>query len=187
MAANIFQAMLIFTISISLVAMAYVFIVPQIQTFLDTQEISNTRNALEACGTKILDTARTGNDNFCSFSVKRGELTIKRDGIYYSIDSNGKICDLHNWVELKPHLWSYCPDKRTLSMKWSWPYEEAVEGYSIQGSVAGSSISFDESIPFRTLTVHIEFEVPANLTGRNIYLRRISLTESKAVVGIKIE
>lgn len=60
-------------------------------------EVQTVREEFKTCDIKIIETAKKGLYNTCSFSVKNGELIVGGDTIHYKIVEDG-ICDVKDWV-----------------------------------------------------------------------------------------
>ena len=128
---SVLQAVLIFAIAASLVILFLPVIFSFIQNSIDISESSSVRQQLELCNDKILETARTGTQSTCTFSIQsfgRGGISLKNDGIYYNLTSEAEICDQTDWVEITPekHVWLKCDlqdSRKIYQLRWSSPNE----------------------------------------------------------------
>ncbi|MCD6476956.1 MAG: hypothetical protein J7K26_02190 [Candidatus Aenigmarchaeota archaeon] len=195
---TIIQAVLIFAIATALAAFALPWAYNSLQKSLDIMEINKIKKEFEICNDKLIDTARTGTSNRCLFSVKRGGLVVEQDGIYYTIQSKSNICDEQAWtpINLEKHLWQRCDKdikKKILKFKWYYPKDVTIQGTGFNGDIIvdqnennAIDIKFDKNIDFITLTVVIEFEFTEGQQGNIVDISRLSITDEKTVLNIKV-
>ncbi|OGI12636.1 hypothetical protein A3K64_03465 [Candidatus Micrarchaeota archaeon RBG_16_36_9] len=117
--------MLIMIISITLTSILVVWAVANTTGFFEINEINSIKDQLRDCNDKILETARTGLLNTCSFSVERGQLSGTVEGINYEITTHEKVCDQTPWVLIDPekNLWQKCDassNQDVFSLKWNY-------------------------------------------------------------------
>ena len=141
---SVLQVVLIFAIAASLVIITLPIVSSSIQNTIDISESSSVKQQLELCNNKILETARTGIQTTCTFSIQsfgRGEVSLKDDGIYYKLTTEANICDQTDWVEinLDKHVWLNCNiegSTRLYQLRWSLPNEIFFElGDRIKGNI----------------------------------------------------
>jgi hypothetical protein len=163
--------------------------------FMDVSEIRTVRSDFQSCNSKIIETARTGTTNKCIFSVTRGEITGREDGIHYNIVSEGNICQEHPWKEVdeENHIWQKCEvsgEERVLYLKWMYPSTLEVSGNIIGTQLRGTSpfaeIEFNNPVRFITLTLYVEFLYNPGESGNMIEISRINMTQDKITLKIKI-
>jgi len=167
-AVTILQAVLIFAIAVSLVAISIPWIYGAIHKSLDASEMDTVRDQMGVCNERLVETARTGTSNKCIFSANRGRVTAEWDGIYYDLITTASICDEHDWAEVdkERHLESTCDetfDIKHYILRWRWPSEVRMEGYGFTGELRKEDedptpVTFDPEVQFRTLTVVVEFD-----------------------------
>lgn len=196
-AVTVFQAILIFAVAVSMAAIATPWAYATLQKSLDTSEMSTVRSQLGLCNDKLIDTARTGTSNKCTFSANRGKITAQTDGVYYTLISKAQMCDDHDWGEVDKdrHLESMCDssyDVRTYTMRWRWPANVTMEGKEFSGAILKkeqtvNTITFDDSLTFRTVSVVVEFEYTPGQSGKTVEISRNSLSRDKAVLGVNIK
>lgn len=196
-AVTVFQAVLIFAIAVSMIALGVPWFFDTYDKSRDIGEIQRVKNQLEQCNEKLVETARTGTANTCIFSTEKGEITAELDGIYYSITTRADVCDDHGWVEINPekHIWQKCEIEittRKYDLKWSWPKNITIEGYQLEGEIDReekkiADIIFDSPVTFRTLTVLVEFESIPGQAGRIIEINRKSIEEEKVILRVNIK
>ncbi len=193
---TIFQAVLIFAIAVSLAAVAAPWAYKSVQKSLDVSEMKTIKDQMQLCNDKLVETARTGTSNKCTFSANRGKITAKIDGIYYNLASTADICDTHDWynVNKDTHLESKClvtQELRDYNMRWRWPKDVMMEGLGFTGEISKSgtptdTITFEPEVSFITITVVVEFDYIEGQGGKEIEISRIALTEDKAKLNVVI-
>ncbi len=196
-AVTIFQAVLIFVIAVSLIALGVPWFLDTYEKSMEIGEIRTVKGQLEQCNEKLVETARTGTANQCLFSADKGEMTAESDGVYYSITTKADICDDHNWIEIDPekHIWQKCKVVATTTnynLKWSWPKNITIEGYNLDGEIDRNDVKiadiiFTSPVDFTTLTVLVEFEAVPGQAGKIIEINRISVQEEKVILRVIIK
>lgn len=193
--ATILQAVLIFSIATGLVIAIVPWAYQTIGNSMDSAEINNIKAELLKCSDKILETARTGSGNKCILSVERGELEVKRDGIYYTILSNGEVCSEHDWIiiEKGKQLWQMCKidGKYLYGLKWQYPQNDIIllEGDITVESISCKNLNTCEENKFSLYNkgvLLVEFYSPEKLTGKNIELTRYSVEANTTVLNVNI-
>ncbi len=193
-AVSILQAVLIFAITISLVAVAIPWVTTTIDASLDTSEMSNIRNQMALCNDKLVETARTGTSSKCLFSANRGTITAQEDGIYYTLLSKSDICDAHSWAEVdkERHLESKCDVTvaNVYNLRWRWPKDIQMRGSDFEGVIIKGSetknITFDDDLHFITISVVVRFEYDKGQSGKTIEISRNALLDDEAILGVNI-
>jgi hypothetical protein len=196
-AVEIFQMVLIFAIGVSLAAIATPWAYSSLQKTMDISEMGVIRDQMALCNDKLIETARTGTSNRCSFSANRGKVSALTDGIYYNILSKAPICDDHSWAEVdaERHLESMCDASetaRTYVMRWRWPSDVKIMGDGFTGKVLKRetvqyNIEFEPNVTFKTITVIVEFDYTPGETGKIVEISRKSLTKDTATLAVKIK
>jgi len=196
-AADILQAVLLAGLIIASLAL----VIPWAMDFLeksgDMSEAATIRNQLEMCNDRIIETARTGTAKTCIFSVRRGNLNIQEDGIYYNLDSrNQQLCDRHSWIEINPekHIWQKCEtidEFKSLYLNWYWPTNVTMEGSSMTGAIERDNsiidnINFNDPVVFRTLTVFIKFDFIPGQVGNILELSRAAITSQDVTIRVNL-
>ncbi|NOZ81733.1 MAG: hypothetical protein GXO63_01120 [Candidatus Micrarchaeota archaeon] len=185
---QVLQAVLIFSVVVSLAITAAPMAYDAIQGSMDAAEIEKIRNEFLKCSDKILETARIGSGNKCIFSVSRGMLEAKKDGIYYTITSKQKVCSEHAWktVQGKPEIWESCSVNGgyTYSLRFLYPKSDAVlfSGNIVVETPYGS----DTYTISQKGTLTVEFIPKEGLSGRTVELIRYRTEENKTVVKINV-
>lgn len=188
---TVLQTVLIFAITLSLVAIATPWLFGMIQSAMDSSEIKLVQSHFASCADKILETARTGTGSKCFIAGDRGKVTAHNDSLRYEITTKGKVCDSHPWVTIdkKRHIEQRCDVSepfRTYKLRWRWPSEIKIEAPAVEGTITdGGDIEFVLPLEFETLTVKAEFQVEG-FSGKNIDIARILLTEEKVIMSAKI-
>jgi hypothetical protein len=192
---NIVLVMIIAVISVSLVAIASPWAIKTINESMDAVEVSFIKSQFETCNDRILETARTGTANKCFFNINRGELAGRPESLNYTIVSTARICDPSPLTEVdeKKHIWQLCYDsggQSVYEMMWMFPKELEISGSGVQGSKqqgesSSSSIDFDQTIQFETLSVYVNFDYEPGETGNVIDMVRTNVTEDDVTIRIK--
>jgi len=116
---------IISVVLIGIIVAALLFLInASLQSSLDISEFETIKSQFEDCNRKILETARTGSINRCSFSAGRGEVVVGGDTILYKIVTNANICDESNWIKINGNLWHMCTvygGSRLYQLKWDSP------------------------------------------------------------------
>lgn len=193
----VFELILIFIALISLLAVSTPWLYQYIQTSMEIAESRTVKQQFDLCSDKLVETAQTGSSNNCFFDANRGTLTAYRDGIYYKIISKGEICTPHDWVEIntEKHIWQKCDvsgDIKIYQLKWSWPSELNITGYSLHGNITRidtkvADINFEEPAKFITITVYVEFEYREGQEGKILQINRLSITQDKVMLNVNIK
>lgn len=194
---NTVEFLLITAVVIALTAFALPWITGTINESLDVGEVSSIRGQFKSCSNKILETARTGTTNKCLFSISRGKIIAKLEGLEYSLLSTTGICTPHllKIIDEESHIYQECIDAgmtRIYKMIWMFPTQLKVEaegltGTKVEGGTPVGSIDFGSGpIEFRTLTLLVEFDYGTNQTGTNVELTRKSMSVDKITIGVKI-
>ncbi len=161
----------------------------QIQLSFDKAEIKNVKSQFMRCAEKILETARTGSSNKCIFSVSRGDLYVKEDGIYYKLSRDGKICEEHKFalIDYFHKLWERCKrvkEKWTYELKWFYPKNDSV---IVNGDVIVEFPSGSKTFELINKGVaSISFETPIELKGKMIEVVRRRVEKDKVILSVKI-
>ena len=163
---------------------------------MDISEIDSIKPQFDDCNEKILETARTGTTNKCIFSIKRGIIEGKKEGIEYKLLSTAPICDQHNLVEIdeRTHLWQACnvsAGNRIYSLLWYFPLQLKINGTGVggnqmKGQAVAAQINFNNPIVFKTLTLYAGFEYTPGEAGDIIEINRVNITETNVTLKIKI-
>jgi hypothetical protein len=194
---NTVEFLLITAVVIALTAFALPWITGTINESLDIGELASIQNQFKSCSNKILETARTGTTNKCVFSISRGTIDAKTEGLEYLLLSSAPICTPHplEIIDEQSHIYQHCIDAgltRVYKMIWMFPSQikveaETLSGTHIKGGTPVGNIDFGSGpIEFRTLTLMVEFDYAQNMTGTNIELTRKSMSVDKVVIGVKI-
>ncbi|MBR9682173.1 MAG: hypothetical protein GOV02_00690 [Candidatus Aenigmarchaeota archaeon] len=196
-AVTVIEAILIIFVVIGLLAI----LIPWVSSSLDKSsqisEIQTLNTQMGLCNEKLEETGRVGSANTCIFSISNGKMHAETDGIYYELISDLDICDETDWTEIEPenHLWQKCDivDQKTIySTKWAWVDERQIIGEGISGNIYRynnpiSSITFNNTTTFRTLTVFIEFDFTPGQAGNIIQINRKSVEEDKITLNVDIK
>lgn len=186
---TIVQAVLVLAVMIAIVVGGVTFVQKTFKVSIQTAEISNARADFLKCSDKILDTARTGSGNKCILSVTEGKLSVKTDGLYYSLTGEGEICAVQDWalVETNRQVWQKCAasgDEKIYELKWFYPKNDVI---LLEGSVNLTSVSGTRNFDlYQKGALFVEFDSPKELTGKVIELTRYSATENTTVLSINI-
>ena len=166
---TVIQAILLLIVAASLVTAAVPWAIQNFDLSVDITEIKTIKSQFDTCSDRIIETARTGSTNKCIFNIKNGQITGRTQGVYYSLASNGHICDSSPLVEMdsKNHIWQECNvsgSTYVFGMLWMFPKElnitgTGVQGSMIQGESSSGSIGFGSVIEFNTISVVIVFTI----------------------------
>jgi len=192
---TIIQAILILVVSASLLSITLPWVLKTLNISIDVTEISSIKAQFDACSDRILETARTGSTTKCIFDIKNGKITGRTEGIYYSLLSNGPICDSSPLVEIdnKTHVWQECNvtgSTRVFGMLWMFPSElevtgTGIEGSKMQGQSETGSINFGESVSFKTISLNVDFQYQPGESGKIIELTRVNVTDQNVTMRVK--
>ncbi len=174
---------------VSLLAVSIPWVYEQMQISLDKSEIVTIKNEFMKCSEKILETIRTGSSNRCVFSVSRGDLYVKEDGIYYKLASKGRICDEHEFalIDFSSKVWQKCKKSNGLwvyELKWFYPKNDTV---IVDGTVVVELPSGAKSFELVNKgAVNVGFESSKGIKGKTIELTRKVVEEDRAILRVKI-
>jgi hypothetical protein len=195
-AVSIIEFMLIAAVVVSLTGWSFPWISRIINEALDAGEVSAIIPQFKGCSEKILETARTGTTNNCIFSISRGEIKGRKEGIEYSIVSSAPVCEPHalTLIEKERHMYQSCEssgDSRIYKLIWMFPLEleiegENIEGDHMEGETPIADIIFPSTINFITITLFVEFEYGEGEAGNTVELSRKSLSSDKIVMGVRV-
>jgi len=180
------QSVLIATIGISIAMIVLPWTYTSVSSSMDISEIQSVKADMLKCSDKILETARTGSTNKCFISVSKGELEVKKDGIYYTMTSNDKICDKHEWtlIEENKQLWQKCIAGSTYQLRWFYPKNDVI---LLEGEIEITSVSGTKNYNlYPKGLLFINFDSPKKLTGKNIEITRDSISNNTTVLKINI-
>lgn len=193
---TIIQAVLMLVVSASLLAITLPWALKTIGISVDMTEIQSIKSQFDTCSDRILETARTGSSNKCIFDIKNGKITGRTEGIYYSLLSNGPICDESPLVIIdnKTHVWQECNvsgSVRNFGMLWMFPKElsvtgKGIEGSKMQGQSTSGSIDFANIVSFRTLSLSVDFQYRPGEAGKIVEMTRINITDNNVTLRVKI-
>lgn len=187
--AVVIEAVLILAVVVSLGAAGIPVAQKVITSSVESAEIANVRADFLKCGDKILDTARTGSGSKCALSASEGKLSVRRDGIYYSLLGNAGICAPQDWalVDLNKQIWQRCEpssDKSLYELKWFYPKNDVI---LLEGKVSITSVSGTRDFSlYQKGTLLVEFDSPKDLTGKTIELTRYYAAENTTVLSVSI-
>jgi hypothetical protein len=163
---------------------------------MDTSELNSIKAQFDTCNDRILETARTGATNKCVFSVTRGQIYGRTEGVYYSLTSEGPICDRSflREIDARTHVWQECNvtgDTRVYGMLWMFPKNVNVTVTGLSGSVyngtATDDIDFEEGVTFRTLTLSVAFQYKSDIAGKTVRISRVNITNTNVTLRLDIE
>ncbi len=181
--------LLVFAVAVSVAIAAYPWVTSQMSEIIEKTEINNVRNDFVKCARKILEVARTGSTQKCVFSASRGDLFVRREGIYYRLISNHEICFPHGWstVSSIDQLQQRCLKKNLTyiyELRWFYPKNDTVvlEGRAVVKLPSGTKEFSLSNKGF----LNVEFESPEGLKGKTIEITRKVLERDKAVLTVKI-
>lgn len=193
---TIVQAVLILVVSVSLIVLALPWALKTIGISVDMTEIQSIKSQFDTCSDRILETARTGSSNKCIFDIKNGKITGRTEGIYYSLLSNGPICDPSPLVLIdnKTYVWQECNvtgSVRNFGMLWMFPKElsitgKGIEGSKMQGQSTSGSIDFPNVVSFRTLSLSVDFQYRPGEAGKIVEMTRLNITDQNVTLRVKI-
>jgi len=196
-AVTVIQAILIVFVVIALIAVLVPWVSSSLERSAQISEIQTLNTQMELCNDKLVETGRIGSSNLCIFSISKGELHAETDGLYYELVSQMDICDQSGWSEInsEKHIWQKCEivdDKSVYSSRWAWVNETEIIGSSMTGSIYRyndpiSSITFNDTNTFRTLTVFVEFEFTPGQAGNIIEVSRKSIDQDKITLSVNIK
>lgn len=187
---TVVQAVLILAVIISLATVGLTVAQKIIKTSIQSAEITNIRADFLKCSDKILDTARTGSGNKCILSVSEGKLSVKMDGLYYSLAGESEICaQQEQWalIELNRQVWQRCTPsagKNIYELRWFYPKNDVV---ILEGEVSVVSASGMRNFSlYQKGTLFVEFDTPKDLSGKTIELSRYTAGENTTVLSVSI-
>ncbi len=194
---NTVEFILMVVVVIVIIAFSLPWIGGTIDQSLDAGELASIKNQFKVCSNKILETARTGTTNKCIFSISRGKIEGRTEGLQYSLVSKAPICTPHllTIIDEQSHIYQECAqtgETKVYKMLWMFPSQLKVEaenllGSQIKGDTPIGSIDFGTgTIVFRTLTLLVEFDYSQDQIGTNVELTRISMSTDKVYIGVKI-
>ncbi len=185
----ILQAVLILAVMSSAATVGVPYAQKTIKSSFDSAEISSVRADMLKCSDKILDTARTGSGNRCALSANEGKLSVRTDGIYYSLTGDNGICSVHDWalVDVNKQIWQKCSlvsDQNIYQLKWTYPKNDVIllEGTISLKSVSGTRV-FDIS---QKGVLLVEFDSPKGLQGKTIELMRNSISDTTTSLSVNV-
>jgi len=188
-ASIILQAVLVLAIIIAAASAGIPFAQKTLGSSVESSEISYIRADFLKCSDKILDTARTGSGNKCILSASEGKISVRTDGLYYSLLSNNEICALQDWalIDVSKEVWQRCTasgNKKLYELKWFYPKNDVV---LLEGTVTLTSVSGTQNLNlYQKGVLFIEFDSPKDLSGKVIELTRYSASENTTVLSINI-
>ena len=188
------EAVLILVILTGVTAAAIPYVTSNIQQTTELSEIQSIRGQFELCGEKLVETARTGSSNRCSFTSSKGYVSALEEGIYFTIESEVNICSQSEWVEVDPvkHIQTKCEasaNHRKYQILWTWPKDVKILG-DLSGAVYDkddskeSDIVFSNPVNFRVLSLFVEFKSDVEQVGKFIDIKREELTADRVVLRI---
>ena len=161
----------------------------QYEISLDTAEISVIKNDFIDCSKRILEVARIGSSQKCVFSVERGDLFVRREGIYYRLISKGNVCDEHEWalIDERYQLWQRCVKNESLKiyeLRWFYPKNDTIV---LEGSVTVTLPSGTKEFGLSAKGyLNVEFESPEGIKGKTLEIARKLLEKDKAILSVRI-
>ncbi len=178
---------LIFAITAIGAFIAFPWAYQQLEFSLDRAEMSVVKNDFLDCSKRIMEVARIGSSQKCTFSVNKGDLFVRRDGIYYRIFSKGKICDEHDWaiVENNDKIWQKCEEKgRLYWLRWFYPKNDTI---LLEGKITVKLPAGERNFSFGVKGyLNVEFETPEGIKGKVLEITRKLLEKDKAILSINI-
>lgn len=155
-----FQAILILMVAAALVSIGIPITQKILKTSVESVEIANIKADFLKCSDKIIDTARTGSGNKCILSASEGKVSVKKDGLYYSLIGESELCAPQDWaiIDINKQVWQRCissGDKKIYELKWFYP-------------------------PF------VEFDSPKDLPAKVIELTRYAVSQNTTVLSLNI-
>jgi hypothetical protein len=130
------------------------------------------------------------------FSVSGGQIYGRTEGVYYSLTSEGPICDRSflREIDARTHVWQECNvtgDTRVYGMLWMFPKNVNVTVTGLSGSVyngtATDDIDFEEGLTFRTLTLSVAFQYKSDIAGKTVRISRVNITNTNVTLRLDIE
>ncbi len=188
-ASIILQAVLVLAIIIAAASAGIPFAQKTLGSSVESSEMSYIRADFLKCSDKILDTARTGSGNKCILSASEGKISVRTDGLYYSLLSNNEICALQDWalIDVSKEVWQRCTasgNKKLYELKWFYPKNDVV---LLEGTVTLTSVSGTQNLNlYQKGALFIEFSSPKDLSGKVIELTRYSASENTTVLSVNI-
>ncbi len=178
------QAVAIAAIVTAIVAFILPWTYSSVGSSLEVSELQRVKADMLKCSDKILETARTGSTSRCFISVSKGELSVKKDGIYYTLSSNNKICDTHEWMLVEKQVWQRCIAEKTYQLRWFYPKSDVI---LLEGSVKVSSVSGTRNYElYPKGMLFVNFESPKKLVGKNLEITRESISANTTVLKINV-
>jgi hypothetical protein len=158
---------LIVTVSVALTALILGWVVMNMSGFFESNEVNAIRQEFSECNEKIIETARTGLSNKCTFSAQKGRIIGSAENLTYEIVSSQKICDMSPWVLLNPekNLWQRCDisgRQSVFSLMWNYTGVKFLFGYLGSVYITGQS-------------------------GKNVEFSRYSMNETQINLMVVIE
>jgi len=194
-AVTILHLILLVVVILSILIMAMPWTMKTLGESMDITEIKSIAPQFKACSEKIIETARTGTTNKCVFSVSRGEIKGRKEGIDYRIVSTAEVCDQQDLtlIDDRSHIYQACnvsAKERFYEMFWMFPSQlkvngTDVEGMQLKGQTPIGNIIFEDPIQFKTLTLFVEFEYIPGESGKIVEISRINITEDKLYLRIE--
>jgi hypothetical protein len=148
-AVTVFQAILIFIITVTLVSIGFVWFQSSFQESVEVSEIQRMRNEFEICSDKLIETINTGTSNRCIFSNDKGEISIE-NGLLYRLESSYDICDQQDWSEVENYVYQKCDENGLNIYQLRWNHSEII----VEGTGSGNSIDIIRS---NSTALRIEF------------------------------
>lgn len=187
--AVVIQAVLILAVVVALATAGVPVAQNMIKTSMESAEITNVRSDFLKCSDKILDTARTGSGNKCTLSATEGKLSVKTDGIYYSLLGSAEICAPQDWaiVDVNKQVWQRCAPSSGNSLyelKWFYPKNDVI---LLDGTVSLISVSGTRDFSlYQKGVLLVAFDSPKDLSGKTIELTRYSAAENTTVLSVSV-
>ncbi len=185
---TVLQAVLIFSVLVSLAIVAAPWAYDTLQGGFDASEIDKVKSEFTKCAQKILETARTGAGNRCVFSVSRGDLEVRPDGIYYTIISRYPVCSGYPWrpIDSGKRLWESCEADGVTrySMRFMYPESDAI---LLSGDVVVRTPTGEETYSLvQKGFLMIQFSPNATMKGKSLELVRYRSSENTTVIKITV-
>ena len=180
---------LVFAVATSIALIAFPWASKQFEISLDKAEMNVIKKDFIDCSKRIIEVARTGSVQKCVFSVSRGDLFVKKDGIYYKLFSRGDICDEHEWgvIEQATKVWQKCEKVqggKVYWLRWFYPKNDTIV---LEGSVTIELPSGKKSVSFENKGyLNVEFETQEGVKGKVIEITRKMLEKDRAILSVKI-
>ncbi len=180
------QAAMIAVISIGVILSVVPWTYKSIHSSLELSEIESVKADMLKCNDKILETARTGSINKCFISISKGQLEVKKDGIYYTVSSNNVICSEHDWslVERDKQVWQRCISGVVYQLRWLYPKNDVI---LMEGNIKITSVSGTKNYDLMPKGVlFVNFYSPEKLVGKNIEIERERVSEDTTTLKINV-